>query len=113
MMNAYSALRSRATLTLCRVGALLFGLAMSTQLAFAQATVTGTISNSATGQNLEGARVGLKGTAREAITDNQGVYRFDNVPRAAQPCRCPIRVSEQSRCRCKSPRPRPCGRMSA
>lgn len=51
--------------------------------AFAQHTLTGTISNAATGQNLEGARVVLKGTGRETLTDQQGVYRFDNVPAGA------------------------------
>ena len=47
--------------------------------AFAQETLTGTVSNSATGQNLEGARVVLKGTGREVLTDSTGTYRFDNV----------------------------------
>jgi oxalate decarboxylase/phosphoglucose isomerase-like protein (cupin superfamily) len=31
------------------------------------------------GTNLEGARVVLKGTGRETVTDSQGVYRFDDV----------------------------------
>jgi TonB-dependent receptor len=42
-------------------------------------TLTGTVTNSATGQNLEGARVVLKGTNRETFTDSQGVYRFSDV----------------------------------
>src|SRR5215212_234764 len=53
---------------------------LMTGSASAQEILTGTVTNSATGQNLEGARVVLKGTAREAVTDSQGVYRFDNVP---------------------------------
>jgi len=48
--------------------------------AFAQGTVTGTVTNSATGAVLEGARVALKGTNREVTTDSLGVYRIDNVP---------------------------------
>ncbi|MBI4625201.1 MAG: hypothetical protein HY736_18525, partial [Verrucomicrobia bacterium] len=40
----------------------------------AQATLTGTVTNSATGRTLEGARVVIKNTEREVITDSQGVY---------------------------------------
>src|SRR5688572_11496193 len=40
------------------------------------ATLTGVVTNSATGRTLEGARVVLQGTGREAFTDSQGVYRF-------------------------------------
>lgn len=54
--------------------------ALVAHAAFAQQTLTGTVSNAATGQNLEGARVVLKGTSRETLSDVQGVYRFDNVP---------------------------------
>ena len=45
----------------------------------AQATLVGTVTNSATGRTLEGARVAIRGTNREALTDGQGVYRFDNL----------------------------------
>lgn len=45
----------------------------------AQATLTGTVTNSATGRTLEGARVVIKNTEREVITDSQGVYRLTNV----------------------------------
>ncbi|MDO8544622.1 MAG: TonB-dependent receptor [Opitutaceae bacterium] len=41
--------------------------------------LTGTVSNAATRQNLEGARVVLQGTSREVFTDNQGVYRLPDV----------------------------------
>ena len=43
-------------------------------------TITGVVTNTATGQNLAGARVILQGTGREAVTDNQGSYRFEDVP---------------------------------
>ena len=46
----------------------------------AQASLTGTVTNAATGRSLDGARVAIKGTDFEAIADFQGVYRFDNVP---------------------------------
>ncbi len=42
-------------------------------------TVTGLVTNSATGATLEGARVVLQGTGRETTTDNLGFYRFDQV----------------------------------
>ncbi len=48
--------------------------------AHAQSTVTGTVTNAATGAVLEGARVTLEGTGREVTTDSLGTYRFDNVP---------------------------------
>jgi iron complex outermembrane receptor protein len=41
--------------------------------------ITGTVTNAATNRTLEGARVVLVGSEREAITDGQGVYRFGNV----------------------------------
>ena len=47
---------------------------------FGQGTLTGTVTNSATGATLEGARVVLKGSGQEATSDSQGVYRFENVP---------------------------------
>src|SRR5215207_7242932 len=62
-----------------RIVALLFAITAAAFDARAETLLTGTVSNAATGQNLEGARVMLKGTTREAVTDNQGVYRFDDV----------------------------------
>src|SRR5688572_19272736 len=50
-----------------------------TPAAFAQSTVIGTVTNAATGATLEGARVILQSTGREATTDALGIYRFDNV----------------------------------
>src|SRR4051812_31532732 len=54
-------------------------LCLLVRTAFAE-TLTGTVTNSATGRTLEGARVVLTGTGREAVTDITGTYRFDNVP---------------------------------
>src|SRR5688572_13717688 len=48
--------------------------------ALGQGIVTGTVTNSATGAPLEGARVQLKGTDREVSTDNAGMYRINNLP---------------------------------
>ena len=47
--------------------------------ALAQATLLGTVTNSATGRTLEGARVTVQGTSREEITDKEGFYRFANI----------------------------------
>ena len=52
--------------------------------AFAQSTPTGTlegrVSNPATGENLELARITVEGTALETFTDADGQYRLANVP---------------------------------
>lgn len=45
----------------------------------APATLVGTVTNAATSRTLEGARVVLGGTGREALTDPTGTYRFANV----------------------------------
>lgn len=45
----------------------------------AQATLSGTVTNAATGRNLEGARVVLQDTGRQVLTDSDGMYRFTNV----------------------------------
>lgn len=47
--------------------------------AFAQATLTGTVINQATGATLEGARVVLRERGAETTTDSIGVYRFEGV----------------------------------
>jgi TonB-dependent receptor len=66
---------------LCRLrSVLLLFTATLAPAALAQGTVTGTVTNSATGATLEGARVALKNTAREVLTDELGTYRFTNVP---------------------------------
>src|SRR5688500_15035883 len=46
----------------------------------AQHTLTGRVTNVATGNTLEGARVEIQGTGQTAITDFEGVYRFNDVP---------------------------------
>jgi iron complex outermembrane receptor protein len=46
---------------------------------FAQSTLIGTVTNVATGRTLEGVRVILQGSSREAFTDSEGVYRFENL----------------------------------
>lgn len=45
----------------------------------ASATLTGIVTNSATGRTLEAARVVLKGANREVVTDREGVYRFAEI----------------------------------
>lgn len=45
----------------------------------AHATLTGVVTNAATGRTLEGARVVLQGANREVVTDNHGVYRLADV----------------------------------
>ncbi|MDO8545244.1 MAG: TonB-dependent receptor [Opitutaceae bacterium] len=49
-----------------------------TPVALAQTTLTGIVTNSATGRALEGALVTIEGTGREMLTDSQGSYRFDD-----------------------------------
>ena len=56
---------------------------ISTAAVSAQESLSGTVSNAATGQNLEGARVVHKTTGREAITDGQGIFRFTDLPAGA------------------------------
>jgi iron complex outermembrane receptor protein len=62
------------------LAAALFLFGALVQAAFAQSTLTGSVTNAATGATLEGARVVIQGTNRESITDAIGTYRFDNVP---------------------------------
>ena len=59
--------------------ALLMCFNLAAQSAFAQETLTGVVTNAATGRTLEGARVVLQGTGRETTTDRTGSYRFQNV----------------------------------
>jgi iron complex outermembrane recepter protein len=59
---------------------MVFCFGLFAQLANAQATLTGTVTNAATGRTLEGASVAIKGTDRETFTDRQGTYRFENLP---------------------------------
>ncbi|WP_414664122.1 TonB-dependent receptor [Horticoccus sp. 23ND18S-11] len=61
------------------VAFVVLGTAVLFPLAHAQSTLTGMITNAATGRALEGARVSLKGTDRTALSDRQGAYVLDNV----------------------------------
>ena len=54
-----------------------------TGAASAQTVLSGAITNSATGRALEGARVAVRGTDRETVTDRLGAYRFENLPAGA------------------------------
>lgn len=65
------------------VSLLVLWLAILAPAALAQATLTGTVTNAATGRALEGARVALKGTDRETLSDRQGSYRLENVANGA------------------------------
>ena len=71
--GARAALRIRKQVT-----AWLF-LAVFTASTLAQSAIIGTVTNTATGATLEGARVVLQPGGREVTTDALGVYRFDNV----------------------------------
>ncbi|MFM9032086.1 MAG: carboxypeptidase regulatory-like domain-containing protein, partial [Opitutaceae bacterium] len=67
----------RRLLALCAVAALLpLGLAA----ADASGTLTGTVSNNATGNNLEGARVEIPRLGLSALTNNSGQYTLAGVP---------------------------------
>ncbi|MSU47974.1 MAG: TonB-dependent receptor [Opitutus sp.] len=70
--------RSSARLAGC-TGLLLGCLIAGVPAATAQTSLSGTVSNAATGRTLEGARIAIHGSAREAVTDYQGVYRFDEL----------------------------------
>lgn len=67
--EALSPARGRTVISGERVGTSEFG----------QGTLTGVVTNSATGAQLEGARVALQGTGREVITNNLGAFRLTNV----------------------------------
>jgi iron complex outermembrane recepter protein len=61
-------------------GAVLLFVGLFGQAVVAQSMLTGTVTNSATGATLEGARVVLKDKGLETTTDALGIYRFDNAP---------------------------------
>jgi iron complex outermembrane recepter protein len=56
----------------------LFGF-LAAQPAIGQTTLVGTVTNAATRQALAGARVIVRGTERETLTDSEGVYRFNDL----------------------------------
>src|SRR4051812_30417572 len=49
----------------------------------AQETLSGRVTNAATGKTLEGARVELQGSGRSVVTDDEGEYRFPGVAAGA------------------------------
>ncbi len=65
-------------------GALAFAAALlaapSGTLAQQSATVSGRVTDQGTGQPLQGARLFLEGTNRQAVTDDEGRYELRNVP---------------------------------
>ena len=79
VLTSYRRLRARLARLACFASLSL----LASAAAIAQSALTGTITNAATGRALEGARVTLEGTAREALTDAQGNYRFDGVSAGA------------------------------
>ena len=78
-MSRRGALRfpARLGMGIVALAAALGGLGVS--VARAQETITGIVTNAATGRALEGAHVKIQGTNQEAITDNLGVYSFPSV----------------------------------
>ncbi len=64
------------------IGAGLVCLFLSVQLAFAQKTISGTVSDALTGEPLIGANVVVTGTTTGAITDIQGAFNLE-VPETA------------------------------
>ncbi len=69
----------------CHLRSFVRCLAVALALPFAlraadSAVITGTVTNAATGRTLEGARVALRGTDRETVTDSLGAYRLGPIP---------------------------------
>eukprot|EP01036_Dinobryon_divergens_P034804 gene34804-45017_t len=61
--------------------AAVFALAVSLlRAAEPTTTLTGTVSNAATGRTLEGARISIRGTTSETFTDSLGTYRLSAFP---------------------------------
>src|SRR5262245_14718452 len=75
----YSGCLKAAFLRLTARAVLLFCIGMEVQSARGPETLTGSVTNSATGRTLQGAQVVFQETGREALTDSEGAFRFDNV----------------------------------
>jgi iron complex outermembrane receptor protein len=71
--------RARAARPAWHRGALVLLFVLFSPALLAQAVITGTVTNAATGGVLEGARIVLQGTGQEITTDALGGYRFENV----------------------------------
>ena len=55
-------------------------ICLGAPVAWAQAVLTGTVTNTATGRALEGARVVIEAVNREMLTDSEGGFRFEGLP---------------------------------
>ena len=64
---------------------LLLGLLLTTSFAWAQTTITGSVTDGASGEVLAGSTVQLKGTNAGATTDARGQYRISIPTNAAGP----------------------------
>src|SRR5687767_4934695 len=58
--------------------ALFIGGPMSSIIA--QGTITGTVTNAATGRTLEGARIVVQGSGHEVFSDPDGTFRLNDLP---------------------------------
>lgn len=72
--------RGRSAWPAAIVGCLVFVLAISHTRAAETGSLTGTVSNTATGNLLEGARVALPQLGLSGFTDNTGRYVIGNLP---------------------------------
>ena len=79
-INQRSNLPRRTVLLPNAILALLLSCGFAALSASAQERVTGIVTNAATGRALEGATVTIQGTSLKSITDEQGVYRFPDLP---------------------------------
>ncbi len=61
----------------------IFALILALTGAASAATLTGNVSNAATGNLLEGARVEIPSLGRTTLTDNTGRYEFSDLPAGA------------------------------
>jgi len=57
-----------------------FALLLLESQVLAQGTITGTVTNAATGRTLEGARIVVQGTSHEVFSDPDGTFRLVGVP---------------------------------
>jgi iron complex outermembrane recepter protein len=64
----------------CRLLLLIAGVVCTVSSLCAQHSLMGRVTNAATGNTLEGARVEIQGTGKTAVTDFEGVYRFSDLP---------------------------------
>lgn len=56
---------------------------MSVASAAAESSLTGTVTNAATGRALQGARVSIEGAGREVLTDESGSFRLEGLPQGS------------------------------